>query len=421
MPASTSVANAKGRFFYDGVAKPEFTVRRPEEEALLALVKAGRRIRLDGPRRCGKTTLVANTLSRHDIEALNIDLLGVTTLPKLMERVAENAETFLATHPGTRDRLFGKNGLKFGGELSLLKLAKVTAETTSEQESKPGTSLDALLRIVSEVAKDAGAVVVVDEFQATRHPNMTNPVEVEGSFATASDPSRTKGKNSWLFLGSHRLAMHQIFSVPESAFALRMETLPVGPIPQESIIPFLNKRSGRKVDAAVGEEAYRWTEGIPGDLQRLYSAMVELTSSPAPLKLDELAAAQDLVMHEVGRISAPSLSGMESDQPDQLRLLRLVASEDIRDVNQLAKVADANGIKPKAAGAALTGLVRSGILHYDSEKGPQLERPEPILFHYLADAGARSYTVASALENAFRALPKPGPAPKAATSVSRTR
>jgi hypothetical protein len=256
------------------------------------------------------------------------------------------------------------------------------------------------------VAKLAKAVVVVDEFQAVRHKNMADAVGVEGSFAAASDPARTLGKTAWLFLGSDREAMHQIFTVSNDAFKLKTQHLPVGPIRKETIIPFLNDKSGFIVDEGVGDHAYKWTEGIPGDLQRLYSAMIG-QSAGEMLGLKELSRAQAAVVDDMGQRFSSSLAAIEAKSPGQLDLMRIIAKEDIRSVRQLASAANDLGQTQKDLNKNLAGILEEGLLHYRASEGDILERPEPILFHFLASRGTHAYTAAGALANAFRKIPTP--------------
>ena len=383
----------------------------PREEAstLLPLVQQGLRIYVDGPRRCGKTTLANNTLEAAEIKTLNLNLDGICTVPKLIESIASQTEGFLRDYPSVRKDLTGKQSAKAGVEAGFLDVLKFSLEAKSEDEKKMGATLDSLLSAVSVIAKHAGAAVIVDEFQAIKHKDMEHPSEVLGSFARASDAD--KGKVAWIFLGSDRYAMHNIFSEPESAFYQRTRHLPVGVIPKNVMIPFLNKRSQRQVESAVGDEAFKWTEGIPGDLQRLYSAMIVAAGDSKRIMPQHLIAAKASVLKDIGASYAITLQGVAKKDPELITMLNLVARDDIRDCDTLAAACDKTGIGGDVADKRLNQLLDMGLLHFRHDN-QHLERPEPLLFHYLAsfpghDPRSGYSTASSALAKSFRKISKP--------------
>jgi hypothetical protein len=413
MPAQPN-PHSSGPYRFDGWAGPEFTVTRPETGALISLVEDGRRVYIDGPRRCGKTTLAINALAEMGLKALKIDLEGVCSKSGLVDRVATETYGFLRDNPTVEKALSGKRGVKASAEGNVLSVLKFSLESSSENDRKGPTTLSDLLSAVTTVARVAKAAVIVDEFQAANHPQLVNASEVVGDFASASDPLRTKNEVAWLFLGSHRHIMHQIFHGTGSSFLQRTQHLGIGPIEEKLIIPFLNERSGREVAAAVGPEAYRWTEGIPGDLQRLYDAALRGAESVDAITLNDLENGKVLVLHELGGLHfEPTLARLEQESPQEMDMLRLIAQEDIRSPSALAAVTGRRKIKEKVVEHSLDALVKRGFLHFNRSK-QLLERPEPMMFHFIQhfdrEHGGGHMTAKGALHHAFRKLPTPRPA-----------
>jgi AAA+ ATPase superfamily predicted ATPase len=197
MPAQPN-PHSSGPYRFDGWAGPEFTVTRPETGALIALVEDGRRVYIDGPRRCGKTTLAINALAEVGLKALKIDLEGVCSKSGLVDRVATETYGFIRDNPAVEKALSGKRGVKASAEGNVLSVLKFSLESSSENDRKGPTTLSDLLSAVTTVARVAKAAVIVDEFQAANHPQLVNASEVVGDFASASDPLRTKNEVAWL-------------------------------------------------------------------------------------------------------------------------------------------------------------------------------------------------------------------------------
>lgn len=368
------------RFSFDSWAPPAHTVTRSESGDLLTLVQGEHRVYVDGPRRTGKTTLVINTLEGAGIPVLRLDLDGVSSVPKLVERVSNDAIGFLEQHPEVKKRLLGSGRVKAGVSGAVFGFLNASLEGEKGIEGrKLDLNLDTMLSVIEEVAKAAKAVVFVDEFQTVKSQTLESPAEVMGSFAAASDPARTRGKVSYVFAGSNRHAMHQIFSGAESLFFQRTRHLPLGPIPEHVIMPFLEQRLGRALPQAIAHEAYTWTEGIPGDLQRLFSAMRTLTADARVVTPQDLIAAKRSVVEGLGRSYAATLKTVGSTQ---VQLLDLMARHNIRSLDDLANAAASSDVDIDRINESLEGLLRLGLIHVPPAK-TAIERPEPIFFHYL--------------------------------------
>lgn len=370
----------EGRFRFDGWADPDHSVYRDETKDLIALVKNGSRIYIDGARRNGKTTLVLNSMAEARIPTLRIDLEGVASTEKFIERVESSANKFLDAYPAVRKKLTSGSKAKGNAGLNFWFIKGGVEYERSMDGKTIGHSIDSLLDVVRKVAEEAGAVVFVDEFQTVKDPRLKNPGEIMGSFASISDPAQTRQQVSFVFAGSNRHAMHQIFAGSESLFFQRTQNISLGPIPEEQIIPFLNERFGGEVPESVSHEAYRWTEGIPGDLQRLYSALRRGVREGDAVEPRDLHHAKNVVVEDLGRSYQLTLQTLDVDQ---LQLLDIVAKGGIRSVQELNVAAKARNIHPEALKKAMNHILCTGLLHVSGIEH-KISRPEPILFHYLA-------------------------------------
>jgi hypothetical protein len=389
---------SRERFRFDGFVTTDFAVRRPETDALAELLEQGQRVYLDGPRRCGKTSLVLNCAAEAARKVLHIDLTGVETGGKLLERVDGSTRRFLRESPAVKRVLQGRSeATKATISAGLPGVFK--ADIAGERQTSlapPAVTLDTLLDAVAEVAREAKAVVFIDEFQSVKSRTIEHPAEVLGSFAAVSSPSRTRDEVSWVFAGSNRHAMHQIFTASTGTFYQHVRNLPIGPIPAELILPFLGARLGAKMSDALSLDAYRWAEGIPGDLQRLYcSVQARMVRHEKEVTAEVLDLAKADVLRDLGRSYSIALQKINGQSAVAARLLDLVAQNNLRSVDQLRVKCRAVRFPGADANRALLEIMEEGLLHVESSG--LLQRPEPLLFHYLVDRPAVTHAPLSGL------------------------
>lgn len=376
---SPIIYDTSKRFCFDGLPLSEQILERAEEADLLELVKTASRSYIDGDRRIGKTTLVMSTLGKAKIPVLRIDLEGITSLEKLVERMHMSLRSFLDEYPAVRKKLFSteKTNTEIGA--SILGLNFKIGGEKSVAAAGIENNLDAILHVVTEVARRAGGVVFVDEFQEVKNFNIDKPEEIMGSFASASDPAKTKNEVCFLFAGSNRHEMRQIFSGIRSKFYQQARTFTVNAIPEAQMLPFLEKRFGAEISKEIGKAAYAWTQGIPGDLQRLYSAMKRITGDRKVITMADLVAAEDAVVADVGRNYALTV---KTRPVDEKVILDNIASLKIFSITKLWEAPDIQEMGVERADAAMEGLLRSGLINIPSNSDT-IRWPEPILHHYL--------------------------------------
>lgn len=391
MPTPYDTSDA---FFFDGRARPPHAVRRPEADDLLELIESGARSFVDGPRRCGKTTLAMNTVDEAKRPLLRVDLQSVSSHEGMIARVDLAVRDFLKKYPKAREKLFSRNEVEseIGAPTWLLD-AKITGKRISSEEPER-TTLDAKLGTLVDIARHVKGVVFVDEFQAVKDVG-DRPGEVLGAFAAVSDPSYGEKPVPFIFAGSNRFGMHQIFSGVNSLFFQHTKNLPVGPVEAELILPFLADRLGIPMAPGVGEEAYRWTEGITGDLQRLFSVLKRTTAGMKKATLGDLERAKTNLVADLARYYGKSLRELDDDS---LRLLDVIAKKDVRQVTDLNRHASEAGLKNGEMIGAVDTLSRAGLLHLPISE-EVIQRPDPILFHYISGVPAWKHRSFSRSQN----------------------
>jgi len=255
-------------FVYGKVARGEYFADREEEiEELTADIASGQNIILFSPRRYGKTSLILEVLDRVKGEGfltVYLDLFKVTS-----------EEAFIAAYAKEIARLQG------GGIRSMLRKVKdllprlvpkvvvkseetgVEVEFEFDPRGERAPLLDDLFEAVATVSSQQGkrAVVVFDEFQEIAGWDEEGRVErqMRAHFQLHQSVS-------YIFMGSKRHLMQELFQNKNRPFYRFGKHLPLGKIPRDKFAKFIQKRfreTGFQVDSEAIEEVLRITEDHP--------------------------------------------------------------------------------------------------------------------------------------------------------------
>jgi hypothetical protein len=243
---------------------------------------------LQGDRRMGKTSLVYETvgnLKKHRL--LSIDLMGIKSPDELCKRIAL-ALIELERGIGMLEKAIS----------SFARLRpKITFDPATGQ---PGVSFDASVKLtpdsikglLSDVKKTSGkerVIVFIDEFQDIL--NLTDSHEV---LALMRAEIQHHQDIPYVFAGSMRNRMMEIFMSPDSPFFKSALPLEIGPINPQAFIPFLADkfRTGkRSLSFELGERILELADHTSGDAQQLCSALWETTSHGETLNEAHLPSA----------------------------------------------------------------------------------------------------------------------------------
>ena len=255
-------------FVYGKVARGEYFADREEEiEELTADIASGQNVILFSPRRYGKTSLILEVLDRVKGEGfltVYLDLFKVTS-----------EEAFIAAYAKEIARLQG------GGIRSMLRKVKdllprlvpkvvvkseetgVEVEFEFDPRGERAPLLDDLFEAVATVSSQQGkrAVVVFDEFQEIAGWDEEGRVErqMRAHFQLHQSVS-------YIFMGSKRHLMQELFQNKNRPFYRFGKHLPLGKIPRDKFAKFIQKRfreTGFQVDSEAIEEVLQTTEDHP--------------------------------------------------------------------------------------------------------------------------------------------------------------
>lgn len=259
------------------VSEEDFCPRPALLKQLMGFMASGQNVVLQGERRMGKTSLIWEAVRRmKGRRMLYLDLLEIKAADDLCRRMAK-ALISLEQQAGFLDKALA----------SLSRLRPVVS--FDPLTGKPSISLDAaarlkpdsidgLLDLVRGAHRRKALVVVFDEFQ-----DILNLPSAEAREALAALRSKIQFHRDlpYVFAGSVRNQMSEIFTDPQSAFFKSAISMDVGPLEPKAFIPFLSGKFAqgkRAVERAVVEKIIGIAEHVPGDIQELCGALWETTS-----------------------------------------------------------------------------------------------------------------------------------------------
>ena len=316
-------------FKYGCVVEDSFYCPRPSlEKQLAGFIRSGQNVVVHGERRMGKTSLI-NAVVRGMCgwRMLYVDLLHVQTVGDVCRRIVSSVRNL-----ERKASLFEK-ALKLLPRLRpVMKVDPATGEFGFGLDARAVEdpyAVEEVLDMLAKVAANGRTVVVFDEFQ-----DVGNLPGAQTVLALMRGRIQFQGDVPYVFTGSDRSRMIELFDNPDSAFYKSALTLCVGEIDRDSFAGFLRGRfetGRRRVSDETIKAIMDTVADIPGDVQQLCEAAWGVTSDSVGVE-DIEAALQVVFMREGDKFE----SFCERLSPVQFKLLMGIARQGGREIQSRA-------------------------------------------------------------------------------------
>lgn len=253
-----------------------FCDRKTETQELKRLVTNGNHVALIAPRRIGKTGLIENLFHQKDIQrnyyTFLIDIyatksieelvmaMGTCMLSSLRPRGAKVVQRFVNILSSLR------TGISFDA------IGNPSWNLEVGDIHLPKTTLDEIFEYINSA--DKPCIIAIDEFQAVADYHND---KVEALLRTSIQHCRNA---QFIFSGSQRSMMGEIFLSPSRPFYQSTSMMNIGCIPLNKYTEFAQKhfREAEKVITAdIIEKTYHRFEGITWYIQRMMNEFFSLT------------------------------------------------------------------------------------------------------------------------------------------------
>ena len=261
-------------FVTKGYAGAEYFCDRVNEtKQLVELTTNGNNMALISPRRVGKTDLIHHCFQQPEIKdhyyTFHIDIYATNSLRDFVNVFGR----------AILDELKPKGRAVWEGFLNILR--SLRSEITYDINNfptwslglgdieNPDTTLDEIFEYLTNA--DKPCLVAIDEFQQiTRYTDSPN---MEATLRTYIQKCINA---TFIFSGSKRHLMGEIFTSPSRPFYQSVLIMNLRPIPVDKYTDFaqrLFRKYGKEIDAAVVEEIYRRFDAVTSCIQRLLNVL----------------------------------------------------------------------------------------------------------------------------------------------------
>ena len=307
-------------FKYGCIVDGDFFCPRPVlETELRRLVESGQNVVVQGERRMGKTSLVCEAVRKaKGVKLLYVDLLGIRSISDFCRKVTSavaalnRKRTFLARAADLIHRL-----------RPTLTIDTITGSPTISVDMSAASSPDSLedvLDMIAVLARENRLCVVFDEFQ-----DMLNVENANGILATMRGKIQFQSDTPYIFLGSVRNQMSDMFTNSRSPFYKSAALFDIGRIEDKDFSAFLVKRfktGKRTASPAFVEKVLDLADRVSGDVQELCDALWATTDEGATLAESDLPKALELVFARESKSYIPAIGKLTAIQ---MRVLRGIA------------------------------------------------------------------------------------------------
>jgi uncharacterized protein len=257
------------------VSADDFCPRPALVTQMTGFIKSGQNVVMQGERRMGKTSLLYESVRQlKRYRMLYVDLLEIKTADDLCKRMVK-ALISMEQQAGLLEKIL-KTLAQLRPVVSIDPLSGQPTVSVDAGIRLNPDSLDGILDLIRDSHKRTRLVVAFDEFQ-----DILNLPDARETLAILRSKIQFHKDIPYVFTGSVRNQMAEIFNDPESAFFKSAITVDVGPLGSEAFAEFLAGKFAlgkRTISKDVLAGIISHAENVPGDVQELCEAIWETTA-----------------------------------------------------------------------------------------------------------------------------------------------
>ena len=305
------------------VDKQYFCDREKDTETLVRHILNGRNVALISPRRLGKSGLIRHTFEQDAIKdrytAIYVDIYATKDLCEMVKALSEAIVKAVGQKKSWHEKFFTFiKSLRVGFHLDAVS-GEPSFDIGIGDIENPDRTIRELFDYME--ASEKPCILAIDEFQQIREYPQTNTEAFIRSLVQQC--SRT----SFIFCGSKRHTMTDIFYSPVKPFFQSVISQSLKPIPMETYVEFAGRmfsQRGKILDRAAAETIYRMFDGCTWYMQMMMNEMFALTKEGMICTTEYIDFAWDnIIMAQEDRYQA-ILYGLA---PKQKQLLQAIARD----------------------------------------------------------------------------------------------
>lgn len=305
------------------VDKQYFCDREKDTETLVRHIINGRNVALISPRRLGKSGLIHHTFAQDSIKdrytAIYVDIYAAKDLCEMVKALSEAIVKAVGQKKSWHEKFFSFiKSLRVGFHIDAVS-GEPSFDIGIGDIENPDKTIRELFDYME--ASEKPCILAIDEFQQIREFPQTNTEALIRSLVQQC--SRT----SFIFCGSKRHTMTDIFYSPAKPFFQSVISQSLKPIPMETYVEFASRmfsQRGKILDRGAAETIYKMFDGCTWYMQMMMNEMFALTKEGMICTTEYIDFAWDnIILAQEDRYQA-ILYGLA---PKQKQLLQAIAKD----------------------------------------------------------------------------------------------
>lgn len=342
-----------------------FCDREKETSFLIKQVTNGRNVALISPRRIGKTGLIQNSFHQETIaekyHLFFIDIYATSSLEELVYLLGKAIyEELKGQGSKWMDRFFQViASLRFGFKLDAMS-GEPSFDLSLGDIQSPQTTLDEIFCYLETA--DKPCIVAIDEFQQIGSYEEKN---IEALLRTKIQQCK---QTVFIFSGSKRHMMANMFNSPAKPFYQSAVTVGLGAIAKEKYIDFAQRlftERGKLIDRDIIEKVYTTLDGTTWYVQMLLNELFAMTPSGGHCTLSMYTEAERNVILSQETSYREILFRLPTKQK---LLLQAIAREGrAKNITSSAFIRKYNLASASSVQAAAKGLLNNEIITLEED------------------------------------------------------
>ncbi len=339
------------------VSGKDFCGRKELLEQLIGHIESSKRVVVLGERRIGKSSAVYEAVKKcKGVRLLYIDLLGIKTTDALCRRILRTIIVF-EKKSGLFDKII-KTLAYLRPSISVDPITSLPTVTFDASVEIKANSIPEVFTLIETLSKKGKLSVVLDEFQ-----DILNLPDSHEALALLRSVIQFQGHIPFIFVGSIRHKMEEIFTHHDSPFFKSAVLLNIGPLSFNEFSKFL-KRKFATGQRAVGHEilnkVFEISYSIPGDIQQFCEALWTVTAEKEAISNKKLLNALELIFAREQKSYENYISILTDIQQKCLKAIALKGGKSVFSV-PFMKSAGFNN--PSTVRRAINRLLSLNILY----------------------------------------------------------
>lgn len=336
-----------------------FCDREEDTATLVKHIVNGRNVTLISPRRLGKSGLIHHTFAQPQIQegytTIYVDIYATRNLCEFAKALSEGIVRSVKPEKAWHEKFFSfLKSLRAG-----FRIDSVSGEPSFDISIGDIEHPDKTIREAFEYLEAAGkpCILAIDEFQQIReYPETTTEAFIR---TLVQQCSRT----SFIFCGSKRHTMTDIFYSPAKPFFQSVMSQSLKPIPMDTYVAFAGRlfaERGKVLDNSTAEAIYRMFDGCTWYMQMMMNELFALTGKGMACTPEYIDIAwENIIMAQEERFQAI----LYSLAPKQKQILYAIAKEKkVEGVTSSEFVRKHRLVSASSVQAALKPLLKNDIV-----------------------------------------------------------